>query len=167
MVWDLKNSWKILSALCWMWTCFPPKDLQDVWRRCCQLDRYQVNVDSAAKTSQPNPFTFWSISYSTCGHALSWRWVRAFPLINAGFRHCHFYCSSSIILKYNSVDNITTLLKWNRPTNCWHDNFWYKWSFGKCFGASTLPNQVSHHLSLYNPLVTSHCNMISKGFIIV
>ena len=85
---------------------------------------------------------------------LSWRRTGSFLLTNASCRHFSFQCISLIYILlrcrgFTRIQKAVVDQTGSRPANSDHDHFWFKFGFGKCFGASWPNPELSHLQLLY------------------
>ena len=136
----------IFCLLLVMEVCFLYKD---AWRSVSQLVRGQVNMANEAKLVH-NLFNFWSVACAMCSRLLLR--IESSLLTNASCRHCSLGCISLICWAY--LLDLLGLPGFRKPW--WirqaadHQTvtmtfFWCKFSFMKCFGASSQSSHWAGH----------------------
>ena len=99
----MANAWKAFFASCWLWKHFPCKNLSRCLKKWESAGRSQVRQSFIAQFIQL--LKCWLCDL----RALSWRRIRPILLTNAGYRHCSFWCISSICWVFFS-DEMTIFL---------------------------------------------------------
>ena len=136
MLQDSTNSSIAFSASCWLWKCFPCKKLSRCLRKWQSVGKRSDEYGGRGKTWWPNSFNFWSFGCVTWGQVLSLQ-----P--NASCRCWDFQSILLIYWVYFSdvvVSPGFRKLSWIRQAAD-HQTvtmtvFWWKFGFGKCFGAA-------------------------------
>ena len=169
MLQGLTHSWKAFSASCWLWKCFPCKKVAEmfevvavswwevkwIWRMRQNfvtqfiqlLKRWLCYVVSDIAVEN------WALSVDQC-------WLQALQFL------VYLIDLLSVLLRCTGFARIQKAIvgqTGSRPPNSDHDIFWYKFSFGKCFGVSSWPSHwVGHHQLSYKIHFSSHVTIQSN-----
>ena len=157
---DSMNSWKAFSVSCWLWKLFSCKSYQDAWSGSWFVRGHQVNIADEVKLHSSVFFFFFFfltfealVVWCAVGLVLEKNWVLSvdqfrlqalqFSVHLVDLLSMLFRCNGFARIQEAVVDQMDS-----RPPNSDHYLFWYKFDFGKCFGASSWCNHWAGRLWL-------------------